>query len=1026
MSHRPIRPASHYLGRWLRADSHFDLGFGYCKAERSGKLVLAYVDVPNVSEFEVLVTRDDIVDKPVPAGYRCWIPGKVYGWDAAVVTRALTGKRYHVSPIGTGSPRPVLESQLKLRWERPLENPAEAIAHGLVEAPTFYEARSAVLDEFIQQRRVSRGLSGAMSAPIELFQHQLDTAARVLGDPVMRYILADEVGLGKTIEAGIIVRQLLIDDSAAKILVLCPETLRGQWLSELRGRLQLGDALDARSLVVAPHSAVHLCASRFDNGLCHFDLIVIDEAHNILTLIEPGSEVERQLARVDGLLALSATPMRGNLDTYRRLLALVDPVAFRDTTLTEFQSRINERERSAADVQVLSARRASLRQKSDVLGSIKADFPSDENVSALIDACRASESPHSPHWAELADYVREIYRLSRRMIRHRRSGELTQQYAVAGRVTTYVEVTDPARAAIDDFLETYRSRLREPGDVQRYAKAVEHALAGPVAMSRFLTQPVGEDGVLFEMAAARIEMAGTGTRLQVAAEVVSERVTRGLRVVVASAFPRVLDAFESAISARLEKRTIRRHLLSMSPEERDHEVKIFLGAYRGSVLLADSSVEEGRNLQQAEVLINLDLPLDINQLEQRIGRLDRYQVRPEPAEVIVLTETNSDWVTGHVELLRDGVGVFDTSVSTVQRLLATILDEVSANLLRRGVDALQIDVDGLRESLEVEREDIDLLEELESVESATVFTGHALEALLEYEDKTENLRKAFRRLTTGVGSLSLMPEEDHNGIIRFSNARKVGLPLDKAIELERLLKPKAFDRGVALEHSGVAPFRVGDPLVDWLHRHMVDDERGRASAIARPMNGISTPALWLHSEFLIEFDSSWPTAEDEPSRRRLARRGETHLQPIRIDSWSDPSGPASSHLLEVLEREFDSQHDAILRGFSWDFILEALPAWTALCEQSSQTAWQEVHNSDVVSSAIKEALDSATADSARRLAILEARVRRLPAGPERQSAEEELRLERAASEALLSGIRHPRIRMVACGACVLCPEEYFG
>lgn len=1026
MTGKPSRRASYYIGRWLRAEPYFDLGFGYCKGDRNGKLVLSYVDVPNVAEQEILVTRDDIVDKPMPRGTRVWVPGKPYGWHAGVIDRPLSGNRYRVALVGKGSPLPLPESQFKVRWARALENPAIAIANGLVEAPTYYEARSALLDEFIQQRRVSRGLTAAISAPIELFQHQIDTAARVLGDPVMRYLLADEVGLGKTIEAGIVVRQLLIDNPAASILVLCPESLRGQWISELRNRLHLGVALNNRTLYVAPHSLLRQCAAQFSDGLRHFDLIVVDEAHNLLEYIEPGSKLEQELGEVDGLLALSATPMRGELDTFRRLLALVDPVAFGDSTLEDFRTRVDERERSAVDVQVLSTRRASLRQKVDVLRSVEIDLPGDATIAALVRACRDSDDPLAPAWADLADYVREIYRLSRRMIRHRRGGDLTHAYAVAGRVPRYVEITDPARPAIDEFLETYRLRL-DVDAATDYAEAVLSAIAGPTAMVEYLARHASATNrVLFEMTSARLEMAGTLHRLHSAADVVVDSVEKGLRVVVASSFGSVLEQFESILRGEVENRIIHRHLTAMTPEQRDREVEYFVGAYRGSILLADSSVDEGRNLQAAEVLVNLDLPIDVNQLEQRIGRLDRYAARPEPAEVVVFTESSSDWVTAHIDLLRDGIGIFDASVSTVQRLLAALLDELQANLVLQGVEALKIDVEDLREKLEVERDDIDLLEELESVESATVFTDAALDDLLDYEAKSDKLRNAVRRLTIGVGSLALKPDEDHQGIVHFGNARNIGLPEDEALAVEELLKPKAFDRAVTLENAGVAPFRIGDPLVDWLQQYLVADERGRASAIARPKD-ISAPALWLHCEFLIEFDANQKDVPEGPSRRRLARRGETHLQPIRLDTWTDPSGPASRDLIEQdLDQHFDKDRDAILRGPSWGLILEEMPAWARLCEESAATAWEEVRRSERVSQEVRTALNRADEEGARRIAILEARALRLPSGPERKSADQELRLERAAIQALRAGIQDPVIRMVACGACVLCPEDYFG
>jgi superfamily II DNA or RNA helicase len=842
----------------------------------------------------------------------------------------------------------------------------------------------------------------------------------------MRYLLADEVGLGKTIEAGIVVRQLLIEDPMANILVLCPDSLRGQWISELRDRLGLEEALQGPQLTVALHSSVNDYAIAWIDGLRHYDLIVVDEAHNLLDHIKANSNLEKEFRQVDGLLALSATPMRGDTETFRRLLALIDPIAFGDTTMDSFQARLNERERSAGDVQVLATRRASLRQKRAVLESVQSDFPDDDNIRAMVASCRDSGDPQDQAWTDLADYVREIYRLSRRMIRHRRTSELTDSYSVTGRVPTFIEVTDPARPFVDEFLDSYRLRLGDSDSAAIFATAVLHALAGPTAMCEYLKRPPSEeDRVLFEMTIARLELAGIDQRLLTATDVVRARVEQGLRVIVASTFPNVLKQFEVMLNERAEEVNVNCHYSSMTPEERDAAVAAFLRDYLGGVLLADSSMEEGRNLQKADVLVNLDLPLDINQLDQRIGRLDRYAVRSNPAEVVVFTESASEWVSAHIDLLQ-GIGVFDTSVSTVQRMLTTLLDELLQNFVKKGVEALEMDVASLRDELEVERGNIDLLEELESVQAATVFTDQAFDELLQYDERSDKLRGAVRRLTTGTGALALRPTESTAGVLRFGSARGIGLSTDEAAALERLLQPKAFDRDVALQHSGVSPFRIGDPLVDWLQGYLVADERGRASAVARPVSGLAFPALWLHSEFLIEFNAAQSVVPEGPSRRRLARRGEAHLQPMRLETWTDASGPAPSDLVEqVLSLPFDARRDLVLRGRTWGPVLEELPTWSRLCHESAEAAWEEVRGSAMLESALSSAVESAEQDTVRRLAILEARALRLPSGPERRAAREELRLERDAAQALIAGIRSPSIHLVACGACVLWPEENF-
>jgi hypothetical protein len=74
-----------------------------------------------------------------------------------------------------------------IRWNRPLTDPVGAVALGFCDSPEYYEARRAFLDQLVRQRSAARGFTAVLSAPVELFQHQLDTVARVLSDPVLRY-----------------------------------------------------------------------------------------------------------------------------------------------------------------------------------------------------------------------------------------------------------------------------------------------------------------------------------------------------------------------------------------------------------------------------------------------------------------------------------------------------------------------------------------------------------------------------------------------------------------------------------------------------------------------------------------------------------------------------------------------------------------------------------------------------------------------------------------------------------------------
>ncbi|GAA1546944.1 hypothetical protein GCM10009741_58150 [Kribbella lupini] len=1017
----------------MRSEANPDWGFGYCKAKRGDLYVCSYVDIPEVVEREVLVSPADLIDSPIPNGTRVWVRGTPYGWHAGEIRMPATWGRYHVALVGI--PRQILlyQDQFYVRWNRPLADPAAAIQHGLTEAPVFHEARSELLAALVRQRQVFRGLSGVASAPIGLYHHQIDTVARVLADPVVRYLLADEVGLGKTIEAGLVIRQMMIDDPHAEVLVLVPDTLVGQWLSELHDRLALGPQLEARRLVVMSHDeAAH------NLNVDHVSLVVIDEAHNILESIPDGSVTHRALLDVPALLALSATPMRGDLGLFRRLLGLVDAIAFGDITEESFLRRIHERERSARELQVLGSHRASPRQKRSVVESLREMFAGDPNIDDLAAACVDLEDNLAPAWIELAEYVRETYRLSRRMIRHRRGGDLTDGYAVAGRKPTYVKLQDPARADADEFLELLRCDLVAGRDDSLYSHAVLHALAGPLALWGFLRgrealpphspqAPPEAVRALFEATAARLEITGLEARIDAAIAIVRERVERGCKVVVSSSFTSVAKEFEARLIDEVDDFSVSRHYVDSQGHVRDHAVADFLSG-SGGVLVTDRSMEEGRNLQEAEVLVNLDLPLDASRLDQRIGRLDRYAVRQEPAEVVVFTEPSSPWVTAQIRLLGEGTGVFETSISTGQRMLADVLDRVRSALLARGVDALDLDVVALRKELDNERDDIELLEEMESISAAVSFGHDAFAELLEYEDgDDEPLRRAVKRLTQGTGSLGMKPVESKDGVIRFGGANFIGLPDDQIPALRSLLlAPKTYSRRVAADRNAVAPFRIGDPLVEWLDEYLRVDERGRAYAVVRPVAGLTTPAFWLHCEFLAEFNGAHLTW-DGADQRRLARRGDGLFPPSKYKTWTDPYGAAPGDLVRnTLDLPFDSRRDeVVLRGPIWKPILEEFPGWVELIKQSADQARALVTNSADLVERVERGLRAAHEETSRRGSILRARSLRLPTAHEREAAQIEFEFEKAAGSALIAGIEQHSIQVTSCGVCVLWPEEDF-
>ena len=215
-----------------------------------------------------------------------------------------------------------------VRCKRPIDDPVIYLAQGITETPQYAEARSRFLASYIRQRGAAWGISALLSSVIELEPHQISVVRRILNDPSQRYLLADEVGLGKTVEAGLIIRQAVLDDPKHhRIMVLVPKALVHQWREELTRRFGLKDFLDNSVLVTAQDESLEKIGAQLENAT----MLVVDEAHHVATA---ASEQYMRLydclkthaTSIDRLLLLSATPVLRNEVGFLRMLHLLDPV----------------------------------------------------------------------------------------------------------------------------------------------------------------------------------------------------------------------------------------------------------------------------------------------------------------------------------------------------------------------------------------------------------------------------------------------------------------------------------------------------------------------------------------------------------------------------------------------------------------------------------------------------------------------------------------------------------------------------
>ena len=420
---------------------------GFVVAERGAKGIGKLVGVSNgIAEIEYFISpagpRSETVSVPTDQVRRVELPiqTRVYWFDdeqhawrigrvdgGLVSARALgaTEDHYHVRFPNRQDGR-IPCSQLHVRWAFPIDDPTDHLAARITDSPIFYDDRRRIVAHLASQRASFGGLTGISSSAIEFFEHQVSIVRRVLGDPIERYLLADEVGLGKTIEAGVLIRQHVLDHpSTASVLVVVPGHLVTQWKTELERKFFLSEP--TRVQIVNETQFIDAAAAHDPS------MLVIDEAHRAALGAFSTESAERQLyerlrelsSRTPRLLLLSATPVLHNEDGFLAMLHLLDPVAYKLEDREAFRRRVQERQMVAEAVADLSDD-ASLLFAEEAIERLLKAFSEDIRLRELADDARpllslsVDDSKRRRAIARLRRHLVETYRLHRRLLRTRR------------------------------------------------------------------------------------------------------------------------------------------------------------------------------------------------------------------------------------------------------------------------------------------------------------------------------------------------------------------------------------------------------------------------------------------------------------------------------------------------------------------------------------------------------------------------------------------------------------------------------
>lgn len=717
-----------------------------------------------------------------------------------------------------------------------LNRPTDRLYGGIIDQDKWFDLRYQTLKHV--NRLAHSDLHGLNGCRTALIPHQLFIAHEVANRFAPRVMLADEVGLGKTIEAGLILHHQLLTGRARRVLIVVPETLVHQWLVEMIRRFNLKFSIfDEERCLALEESAdfenpfhaeqLILCSLeflvnqpvRFQQSLAgEWDILVVDEAHHLQWSpgqVSPEYELVEKLSQITkGVLLLTATPEQLGKESHFARLRLLDADRFSD-----FESFVKEEagyEPIAQAVEELLSG-ATLSEKShQTLISTIGEGDNRELLDELT-ADDSSDAQKSRARQALTEHLLDRHGTGRILFRNTRA-------AVKGfperKITLYKL---PLPSHYSDCLQAFQhSEISEP-----------QLLLCP----ELLYQAAGSDD--------QTPWTEIDPRVDWLEAQLKKLLPEKVLVITASAETALDIAQVLRVGSGIHAAVFHEGL---SIIERDRAAAFFADSTEGTQVLICSEIgSEGRNFQFAHHLILFDLPLNPDLLEQRIGRLDRIGQRHT-------IEIHAPYLQNSAQEImcrwyHEGLSAFEHTCPAghnvfvqVESSLVEALHQIDAGI--KGLDVLVATTRDIHETL-----------------IAKLHRGR--DRLLEYNSCLPHVAASLKQQCLELDEQSELPayldlvfdcfgvdSEVHGAnsfVIHPTEHNQVSLP-----DLTEDGMTITYERDSALANEDMQFLTWEHPMVDWAMETVQSSELGNTAFTAIKSDAVAPGTLLLECLFILK------------------------------------------------------------------------------------------------------------------------------------------------------------------------------
>ncbi len=706
-----------------------------------------------------------------------------------------------------------------------LNRPTERLFSGQIDKDKWFELRYQTLQHFNRLAHSElRGLTGVRTS---LIPHQLYIAHEVANRYAPRVLLADEVGLGKTIEAGLILHHQLLTERARRILIVVPESLVHQWLVEMLRRFNLYFSVfdEERCLAIeeseASENPFHteqliLCnlnlfrqnADRFKQALDgDWDLLVVDEAHHLQWSPEKSSLeydlIEKLAAVTKGVLLLTATPEQLGKESHFARLRLLDPSRF-----PNYESFIEEENSYQPIAHAVEALLSEKPLDKATYKTLQNTIEEGDNKT-LLDNLENTED-YADARLQLIEHLLDRHGTGRVLFRNTRT-------AVKGfperHLNSYPLTAPEGYLKLETSDDTDLQQLLSPE--LHYQKTSKDSWTKIDPRLKWLTDKL--------------------------VKLYPEKV-----LVITSDAETALDIADHLhIRANIHSAVFHENLNIV---ERDRAAAYFADMEDGTQILICSEIgSEGRNFQFAHHLVLFDLPLNPDLLEQRIGRLDRIGQNNDIEIHVPYLENSAQEVM--LNWYAQGLDAFEHTCPAGHNVFIQVYDLLKNVLL--GADKAE--------------ELISKTQNIYKTLNDAMHNGRDL--LLEYNSCRPHIANALRDDALKQDQTSSLSEYMENVFDCFgidneeqSKQRFIIQPGDHMVAsfpgLNNDGMTITYDRDTALSNEDIHYISWEHPLVINAMDMVLSNEQGNTALTAIPYKGVNAGTLLVECLYILESASN--------------------------------------------------------------------------------------------------------------------------------------------------------------------------